>query len=178
MLFKKTRLEGVRLIELEPHPDERGFFARTFCEREFAEEGLVTKFVQHGMSFTARAGSVRGMHYQRAPHAEVKLIRCLTGAIHDVLIDLRPGSPTYLRWEAYLLDSRGRQQLYAPAGFAHGFQTLEPNTEVSYLLSAYYAPEAATGIRHDDPAFAIPWPLSVADISVRDRSWPAFAPGP
>lgn len=176
MIFHRTRLEGVRLIELEPHHDERGFFARTYCEREFAGEGLVTSFVQHGMSLTVEAGSVRGMHFQRDPHAEVKLIRCLTGAIHDVLIDLRPDSPTYLKWEAYVLDARERKQLYAPAGFAHGFQTLEANTQVGYLLSAFYAPEAAAGVRHDDPAFAIPWPLPVADMSDKDRSWPAFEP--
>jgi dTDP-4-dehydrorhamnose 3,5-epimerase len=175
MQFMTTRLDGVRLIELEPNYDERGFFARTFCEREFSAEGLVTKFAQHGLSLTKRAGSVRGMHYQRDPHAEVKLIRCVAGAIHDVLIDLRPSSPTYLQWEAYLLSASNRRQLYAPAGFAHGFQTLEPNTEVGYLLSAFYAPEASTGIRHDDPAFAIPWPLPFADISERDRSWPGFS---
>ena len=176
MLFRKAQLEGVRLIELEPHHDERGFFARTFCVHEFEAEGLVTSFVQHSTSFTARAGSVRGMHFQRPPHAETKLIRCLAGAVHDVLIDLRPDSPTYLRWESYVLDARDRKQLYAPAGYAHGFQTLEPNTEVGYLLSAFYAPEAAMGLRHDDPAFGIRWPLPVADMSVKDRAWPSFTP--
>lgn len=174
MLFRKTQLEGVRLIEPEPHHDERGFFARTFCVHEFEAEGLVTSFVQHSTSFTARTGSLRGMHFQHPPHAETKLIRCLAGAIHDVLIDLRPDSPTYLRWEAYVLDARERKQLYAPAGYAHGFQTLEPNTEVGYLLSAFHAPEAATGLRHDDPAFGIRWPLPVADMSVKDRAWPSF----
>jgi dTDP-4-dehydrorhamnose 3,5-epimerase len=177
MLFRTTRLDGVRLIEPERHRDERGFFARTFCAREFAAEGLVTDFVQHGVSHTARAGSLRGMHYQHPPHAEAKLIRCLAGAIYDVLIDLRPHSPTYMQWEAYALDARSGRQLYAPAGLAHGFQTIEPDTEVGYLLSAFHAPEAAAGVRHDDTAFAITWPLPVADISARDRGWPAFVRG-
>lgn len=174
MKFIRTKLEGVRIIELEPHHDERGLFARTFCEREFAAEGLVTTFVQHSTSVTARTGSVRGMHFQQPPHAETKLIRCVAGALHDVLIDLRPSSPTYLQWEAYVLDGKSRRQLYAPAGVAHGFQTLEPDTEVSYLISTFYAPEAASGVRHDDPAFAISWPLPVTDVSAKDRTWPDF----
>jgi dTDP-4-dehydrorhamnose 3,5-epimerase len=176
MLFRPTKLEGVRLIELEPHRDERGFFARTFCEREFAEAGLATAFPQHSISATAHAGSIRGMHFQRQPHQEVKLVRCLKGAIHDVLIDLREGSPSYLDWEAYELTAENRRQLYVPAGIAHGFQTLVADTEVSYLISAFYAPEAATGVRHDDPAFAIAWPLPLTEMSPKDRSWPDFAP--
>ena len=174
MLFRPTGLQGVQLIELEPARDERGFFARTFCTQEFAAQGLVTGFVQHSISFTRRAGSVRGMHFQKGPHEEVKLLRCLQGAIHDVLIDLRPHSPTYRRWEAYQLTAESRCQLYVPAGLAHGFQTLTPDTEVAYLISAFYAPAAAAGIRHDDPAFAIAWPLPVADISPKDRAWPDF----
>jgi dTDP-4-dehydrorhamnose 3,5-epimerase len=121
----------VRLIELEPAEDERGFFARTFCVEQFAAQGLETRFVQHSFSLTARAGSVRGMHFQRAPHEEVKLLRCSKGAIHDVLIDLRPDSPTYLRWEAYELAAENRRQLYVPAGLAYGFQTLAPDTKVT-----------------------------------------------
>jgi dTDP-4-dehydrorhamnose 3,5-epimerase len=174
MHFRKTALHGVRLIELEPATDERGFFARTFCIREFAEHGLETGYPQHSISFTARAGSLRGMHFQRPPHEETKLIRCIKGAIHDVLIDLRADSPTYRRWEAYELTADNRRQLYVPAGIAHGFQTLLPDTEVSYLISAFHVPAAAAGLRHDDPAFAIAWPLPVADISARDRSWPDF----
>jgi dTDP-4-dehydrorhamnose 3,5-epimerase len=116
------------------------------------------------------------MHFQRHPHEEVKLIRCIAGAIHDVLIDLRPGSPTYLQWEAYELTARNRLQLYVPQGFAHGFQTLAPDSVVAYLISAFYAPEAAAGFRHDDPAFNIAWPLPIADISPKDLGWPDFAP--
>jgi dTDP-4-dehydrorhamnose 3,5-epimerase len=175
--FRQTKLADVRLIALEPAVDERGFFARTFCEREFGVQGLETRFVQHSISSTTRAGSIRGMHFQRPPHEEVKLIGCIAGTIHDVLIDLRPGSPTYLAWEAYELSARNRLQLYVPQGFAHGFQTLAPDSVVAYLISAFYAPEAAAGYRHDDPAFNIAWPLPVADISPKDRSWPDFAPG-
>ena len=172
MLFRATELAGVRLIDLEPATDERGFFARNFCEKEFAAQGLETRFVQHSVSYTARRGSVRGMHFQRPPHEEVKLLRCIKGAIHDVLIDLRPSSPTYRRWESYELTAENRRQLYVPAGLAHGFQTLLPDTEVAYLISAFYAPTAAAGLRHDDPAFSIAWPLPVADISTKDRAWP------
>jgi len=172
MLFRSTGLAGVRLIDLEPARDERGLFARTFCTRELAAQGLETGFVQHSISVTERAGSVRGMHFQKSPHEEVKLLRCIRGAIHDVLIDIRPDSPTYGRWEAYELTAENRRQLYVPAGLAHGFQTLLPDTEVGYLISAFYAPAAAAGIRHDDPAFAIAWPLPVADISPKDRAWP------
>lgn len=174
MLFRATELAGVRLIDLEPATDERGFFARTFCEEEFAAQGLETRFMQHSVSYTARQGSVRGMHFQRPPHEEVKLLRCIKGAIHDVLIDLRPSSPTYRRWESYVLTAENRRQLYVPAGLAHGFQTLVPDTEVAYLISAFYAPAAAAGLRHDDPAFSIAWPLPVADISAKDRAWPDF----
>jgi len=172
MLFRSTGLAGVRLIDLEPTRDERGLFARTFCTRELAAQGLETGFVQHSISVTERAGSVRGMHFQKSPHEEVKLLRCIRGAIHDVLIDIRPDSPTYGRWEAYELTAENRRQLYVPAGLAHGFQTLLPDTEVGYLISAFYAPAAAAGIRHDDRAFAIAWPLPVADISPKDRTWP------
>jgi dTDP-4-dehydrorhamnose 3,5-epimerase len=178
MRFQPTALEGVRLVELEPAHDARGFFARTFCTDEFAAAGLETRFVQHSVSFTRRKGSLRGMHYQRPPHEEVKLLRCISGAIHDVLIDVRPDSPTFMRWEAYELTAENRRQLYVPAGVAHGFQTLAPDTEVAYLISAFYAPAAATGIRHDDPAFAIAWPLPVADISAKDRGWPDWARQP
>jgi dTDP-4-dehydrorhamnose 3,5-epimerase len=172
MLFRPTGLAGVRLIELEPDRDERGFFARTFCTLEFDAQGLETSFVQHSFSHTERAGSVRGMHFQKSPHEEVKLLRCIRGAIHSVLIDVRPASPTYCRWEGYALTAENRHQLYVPAGFAHGFQTLLADTEVNYLVSAFYAPAAAAGIRHNDPAFAIAWPLPVTDISPKDRVWP------
>ena len=176
MIFHPTGLAGVRLIDLEPARDERGFFARTFCIEEFRAQGLETRFVQHSLSFTARRGSIRGMHFQRAPHEEVKVLTSVKGAIHDVLIDLRPDSPTYLRWESYRLTAESRRQLYVPAGLAHGFQTLADDTEVAYLISAFYAPAAAAGFRHDDPAFAIPWPLPLADMSAKDRAWPDFVP--
>lgn len=171
MRFRATRLHDVRLIELEPARDERGAFTRTFCMREMAAAGLATAFVQHSLSHTSRAGTVRGMHFQRAPHEEAKFIRCIAGAIYDVLIDIRPASPTYMQWEAYELAAGDGRQLYVPAGFAHGFQTLAPATEVAYMMTAYYAPESAAGIRHDDPAFNIAWPLPVTEISAKDRSW-------
>jgi dTDP-4-dehydrorhamnose 3,5-epimerase len=162
------------MIEIEPATDDRGLFARTFCAREFAAAGLATVFVQHSFSHTAHAGTVRGMHFQRAPHEEVKVIRCLAGAIQDVLIDIRPASPTYMQWEAYELAAGDRRQLYVPAGFAHGFQSLTPATEVGYMMTAFYAPEAAAGIRYNDPAFDIAWPLPVTEISPKDQSWPDY----
>jgi dTDP-4-dehydrorhamnose 3,5-epimerase len=174
MHFQPTSLEGVRLIEIEPIGDDRGSFARTFCTREFAANGLTASFVQHSISSTVRVGSIRGMHFQHAPHEETKLIRCLKGGIYDVLVDLRPSSPTYMQWEAYELTNTNWRELYVPAGIAHGFQTLQPDTEVSYAISAFYDPEAASGVRYDDPAFAITWPLPVADLSDRDRAWPAY----
>jgi len=166
----------VRLVELEPAADERGYFARTFCAREFADAGLATTYVQQNVSYTKAAGTLRGMHFQRPPHAEVKLIRCLAGAIHDVLIDLRPDSPTYMQWEAYELAAGDGRQLYVPTGFAHGFQTRAPETEVGYMMSEYYAPDAATGVRYDDPSFGIAWPLPVTEISAKDRVWPDYRP--
>ena len=164
------------MIEIEPATDDRGFFARTFCSQEFAAAGLATVFVQQSFSHTTRTGTVRGMHFQRAPHEEVKIIRCLTGAIHDVLIDIRPTSPTYMQWEAYQLAAGDGFQLYVPSGFAHGFQTLAGATEVGYMMTTFYAAEAAAGIRHDDPAFNIAWPLPVTAISAKDRSWPDYRP--
>lgn len=175
MNFLPTDLEGARLIDLTPNRDARGFFARTFCEREFAEAGLHARFVQHSTSHTLRKGALRGMHFQRAPHAEIKLVSCLRGAIYDVIVDLRPTSPTFKRWQGFELSEENRRQLYIPEGFAHGFQTLADNCEVHYLISAFYAPEAAGGLRYDDPAFAIDWPLSVTDIADKDRAWPDFA---
>jgi dTDP-4-dehydrorhamnose 3,5-epimerase len=174
MKFHATRLQDVRLIELEPAIDERGYFARTFCSGEFAAAGLATVFVQHSISHSAHTGTVRGMHFQRPPHEEVKLLRCVAGSIYDVLIDIRPDSPTYMRCEAYKLTASDGRQLYVPAGFAHGFQTLAPASQVEYMMTAFYAPDAADGIRYDDPAFDISWPLPVAEISARDRSWPDF----
>jgi dTDP-4-dehydrorhamnose 3,5-epimerase len=174
MRFTRAGLDGVVIVEPEPICDERGFFARTFCVREFAAQGLETGFVQHSLSYNAARGTLRGMHVQHAPHAEVKIVTCLKGAIHDVLIDLRPCSATYRRWEAFHLTAENRRSLYIPEGIAHGFQTLGAETEVAYLINAFHEPAAAAGLRHDDPAFAIPWPLPVSAISTKDRSWPDF----
>lgn len=174
MRFSKTELCGAWLIEPTPARDERGFFARTFCVKEFKEHGLTTRFVQHNASQSAKRGTLRGMHLQSAPHSEVKVVTCLKGAIWDVIIDLRPKSPTYCQWRGFELTAANRHQLYVPKGFAHGFQTLCDEVEVGYLISAFYAPAAASGVRHDDPAFAIDWPLPVSAISEKDRTWPLF----
>jgi dTDP-4-dehydrorhamnose 3,5-epimerase len=174
MRFEATNLHGVWLIEPEPVRDQRGFFARTFCVREYRERGLETNFVQHSTSYSAQRGTIRGMHFQHAPYGEIKVVRCLDGLVRDVVIDLRPESPTYRRWQGFELTARNRRQLYIPAGLAHGFQTLRDNTEVGYLISEFYAPAAASGIRHDDPAFAIDWPLPAAVVSEKDRAWPKY----
>jgi dTDP-4-dehydrorhamnose 3,5-epimerase len=174
MQFHRTTLEGAWLIHLEHRRDSRGFFARTFCVEEFAAHGLETSYPQHSISFSAGRGTVRGMHYQHEPHSEVKLVRCLKGAIWDVIIDIRPGSPTYRRWQAFELSDTNSRQLYIPQGFAHGFQTLSHDVEVNYLISQPYVQEAATGIRHDDPTFAIAWPLPVNAISEKDLLWPNY----
>lgn len=171
MRIRRTDLEGVRLIELEPVSDHRGFFARTFCAREFAANGLETSFVQHSTSYTSARGSIRGMHFQRPPASEVKIVSCLRGAIFDVVIDLRVGSPTRGRWQGFELSSENRNQIYIPFGFAHGFQTLTDRAEVGYLISEFYAPEAASGVRYNDPAFSIKWPLPVVSISEKDTLW-------
>ena len=175
MHFVETNLSGAWLIGAEPTRDHRGFFARTFCAREFARHGLETSFVQHSTSYSSHKRTLRGMHFQRAPHAEVKIVRCLKGAIWDVIIDLRPGSPTYRRWEAFELTAENRRQLYVPAGFAHGFQTLCDDTEAGYLMSAYHTPSAACGVRYDDPAFSIAWPLPPGQMSMMDKGWPDYS---
>jgi dTDP-4-dehydrorhamnose 3,5-epimerase len=174
--FVETRLPGAYLVEIERHDDERGFFARTFCEREFASHGLLTHYPQCNLSYNVSAHTLRGMHYQAAPHQEVKLVRCVAGAIHDVIVDLRPGSPTRLRWIGVDLDAARRRALYVPAGFAHGFLTLSGGAEVFYQMGHFYEPEAARGFRWDDPAFGIEWPVRPAVISERDRSYPEFDP--
>jgi dTDP-4-dehydrorhamnose 3,5-epimerase len=174
MIFTSTRLVGVWLVETEPHADERGHFARTWCRREFAEHGLDTTLAQASLSYNRSTGTLRGMHYQRAPHAEVKLVRCTRGAIWDVALDLRPGSPSYGRWQGFELTAANGAALYIPAGLAHGFQTLAPDTEVFYQISEFHTPEAAAGLRYDDPAFGIAWPLPVSCISPRDAAWPSF----
>jgi dTDP-4-dehydrorhamnose 3,5-epimerase len=176
MKFVALPLAGAFEISIEPIGDDRGFFARTWCEREFAEHGLSTRFVQANVSFNRRKGTLRGMHWQREPHAEAKLIRVTAGAIWDVMVDLRPGSPTYLRHAGLRLEAGSGRMAYVPEGFAHGFVTLEDATEVGYQMSAFYAPEAARGARWDDPAFAIDWPMGPAVIAAKDEAWPPFEP--
>jgi len=175
MRFLTTDLDGARLIEIEPASDNRGFFARTFCVSEFAAHGLETAYVQHNTSLTKEVGTVRGMHFQHAPACEVKIVSCVRGAIYDVIIDLRRNSPTYQRWQGFELTADNRRRLYVPAGFAHGFQALTDDAEVAYLISEFYTPGATGGVRHDDPAFKIRWPLPVTVLSDKDRSWPDFA---
>lgn len=174
MIFKETGLEGVFLITPEVHEDERGLFARTWCRREFEENGLDPRLVQCNTSYNVKKGTLRGMHYQAFPHQEVKLVRCTRGSIFDVALDLRPDSPTFRRWEGHHLTADNRNMLYIPGGFAHGFITLEPGSEVFYQMSQYYHEESARGFRYDDPAFGIRWPVEVALISDRDRSHPDF----
>jgi len=174
MQFQLTDLKDARLVLLEPARDDRGFFARTFCVDEFSAHGLEISYPQHSISLSSRRGTVRGMHYQRTPHGEVKLVRCLKGAIWDVIIDIRKDSPTYCRWQAFELSGSNHRQLYIPKGFAHGFQTLSDDVVVNYLISEPYVPGAAGGIRHDDSVFNIAWPLPVSAISEKDRRWPDF----
>jgi dTDP-4-dehydrorhamnose 3,5-epimerase len=172
MRFSETPLPGVVLVELEPISDERGYFARMFCARELDAEGLVSRFVQTNTGFNERAGTLRGMHLQSAPHAEVKLVRCTRGVAFDVAVDLRPDSPTYRSWVGFQLTEDNGRQLYIPEGCAHGYLTLEPRTEVVYQTSAFYARDHATGVHHADPAFGIEWPADVEVLSERDRTWP------
>ena len=175
MIFEETRLKEVFEIHLEPIFDERGFFARAWCQKEFEAHGLSTILVQNNISFSAQKGTLRGLHYQVEPYSETKLIRCTQGAIHDVVVDLRRNSPTFKHWTAAILTSANRLMLYVPEGCGHGFLTLEDNTEVFYQMSQFYNPQAARGVRWDDPAFGIVWPAEVRVISERDRTYPDFA---
>lgn len=172
MHFSETELKGVWLIEPIPVMDDRGSFTRIFCEKEMADCGLATRFVQHSRSRSIRKGTLRGLHFQEEPYTEVKLVSCTRGAIFDVVVDLRPNSPTRNRWLGFELTPESMKQVYIPAGFAHGFQTLTQDAEVSYLISQFYTPHAATGARFDDPVFSINWPLTPTAMSERDRTWP------
>lgn len=172
MIFRETTLRGAYLIKPELLHDERGFFARTFCQQEFESHGLSVKFVQCSISCNARKGTLRGMHYQSAPHEEAKLIRCTSGAIYDVIVDLRRDSPTFRRWSAVELSAGNRLMLYVPQGMAHGFQALCDNTEVFYQISEFHHPEQAGGIRWNDPVIAIRWPLADPILSRRDAEFP------
>jgi dTDP-4-dehydrorhamnose 3,5-epimerase len=176
MRFTPTAIAGAYVIDIEPRGDERGFFARTFCRNEFAEHGLETDFVQANNSLSARRGTLRGMHYQLEPAAEVKLVRCIAGALWDAIIDLRPASPSFGQWFGVELTADNRRMMYAPRGFAHGFITLCDNAEVFYLVSAFYLPERERGIRWNDPRFGIVWPIAPTVISDKDRDRPDFDP--
>lgn len=173
MQFIPTKLKDAVLIELDKREDDRGYFARTFCEEEFRAAGLPTRFVQANSAGSRQAGTLRGLHYQKPPHAEAKLVRCTRGAVYDVILDLRPSSATHGQWAGFELDAASGRMLLVPEGFAHGYQALVDNTEVLYLVSHPYAPGAEAGIRFDDPAFGIPWPLAITAISEKDRAWPA-----
>jgi dTDP-4-dehydrorhamnose 3,5-epimerase len=170
--FLPTPLTGAYLIELELLEDERGFFARSFCQSEFRAHGLDPVVAQCNVSFNRKRGTLRGLHYQAEPHVEAKLVRCTRGAVWDVIVDLRKGSLTVRQWHAAELTADNRRALYIPAGFAHGFQTLADDSEVLYQMSEFYHPESARGILWDDPALQINWPLSNPTVSERDRSYP------
>ena len=175
MIVTETELPGAHVIDLEPVEDPRGFFARAWSDEELAERGLETRIAQCNVSLTKRRGTVRGMHFQRPPHEEAKFVRCTRGGLYDVIVDLRPDSAAFRRWIGVELSQDNRRTLYVPRGFAHGFQTLVDDTEVFYMISEPYAPEAAGGVRWDDPALGIVWPLGdPTEISDRDRGWPDF----
>jgi len=174
MILRPLAADGACLVEIEPREDHRGFYAQSFNAREFRAHGLTEFFVECGISYNARRGTVRGMHMQLAPHAQAKLVRCTRGAICDVIIDLRRGSPTYERWFTVDLSASGTTMLYVAEGFAHGFQTLEDDVEVSYQMSDYYHPEAEFGVRWNDPWFGIKWPIVDVVISARDKSFGDF----
>jgi dTDP-4-dehydrorhamnose 3,5-epimerase len=174
--FTETTVPGAYVIDLEKREDERGFFARFFCEREFGDQGLETRFVQINNSLSRDQGTLRGLHYQLQPAAEVKVLRVLDGAVWDVVLDLREGSPTFGRWYGDELTADNRRMMYVPRGFAHGFVTLVPDTEVLYLVSAAFSPELERGVRWNDPRFAIEWPVEPTVISEKDRSHPDFDP--
>jgi dTDP-4-dehydrorhamnose 3,5-epimerase len=179
MTFAETSIHGAWLIKLEPRSDERGFFARVWCEQELAARGLTGRFVQCNDSQSRHAGTLRGLHYQAEPYGEVKLVRCIRGTVFDVIVDVRPDSPTYLQWYGVELSADNRRSLYVPSGCAHGYQTLVDDSEVMYPVSTMYTPEAERGIRWDDPLFAIRWPdVGARHLSPQDTRWPDFAPVP
>jgi len=174
MRFRSLSIAGAAVVAIEPFVDPRGFFARTFCRDEFEAHGLPGLMVQANVSYNARRGTVRGLHFQWPPSQEGKLVRCLRGKLFDVLVDLRPESATYLEHEAVTLDEEGREAVFVPHGVAHGFQTLEDRTEVLYQMSDFYAPDLATGVRWNDPSFGIRWPLADVTLSDRDQAYPEF----
>lgn len=176
MIFTPAALQDAFIIDVEKREDARGFFARAWCADEFTQHGLNTQLAQASISFNHKRGTLRGMHWQAEPHGEVKVVRCTSGAIYDVIVDVRPESPTFKKWIAVELSAANRRMLYIPQGFAHGFQTLADDTEVFYFISAFYAPEAARGARYNEPAFGITWPLPISIIAAKDEAWPDFQP--
>lgn len=175
MIFKETAVKDAYIIEIERRTDDRGFFARTWCRKEFEAQGLNTNLVQANVAFNIKRGTLRGMHYQISPYEETKLIRCTKGAIYDVIIDIRRNSPTYMKWIGAELTADNYRMLYVPEGFAHGYQTLQDNSEVSYQVSQFYTPNSEQGVRWNDPAFKITWPeTEKVIISEKDRSWPDY----
>lgn len=174
MKFTQTKLSGAYIIQLEKREDSRGFFARTFCANEMTDHGLESKIVQTNMSRTMKKGTVRGMHFQTAPHQETKLVRCTRGSIYDVIIDIRPDSPTYKQWIGVELSAQNHTMLFVPRDFAHGFITLEDDCEVMYEVSEFYSPGFEGGIRYNDPAINIAWPIPVSDVSEKDAAHPDF----
>jgi dTDP-4-dehydrorhamnose 3,5-epimerase len=174
MIFTEAAIPGAYVIDPERLEDERGFFARTWCQREFKTQGLIPELAQCNISYNHRKGTLRGMHYQVVPHAEIRLVRCTAGAIYDVIVDIRPESKTFKRWFSIELTADNRRLLYIPEGLAHGFLTLRSDTEVFYQMSEFYSPESARGVRWDDPAFGIKWPEKIQVISERDRGYPDF----
>lgn len=177
MIFHNTPLEGARIIEIEKRGDDRGFFARVFCRDEFGAAGLETAYIQINNSLSTKAGTLRGMHYQLPPAAEVKVVRCIRGELWDCIIDLRPDSPTFGKWFGTSLSAENRLMMYVSKGFAHGFITLSDDTEAFYLVSSSYAPALERGLRWDDPRFGIEWPREPTEISGKDMRWPSFDPG-
>ena len=174
MILTETRLDGAFTIDLQPIEDERGFFARTWCRQEFSDHGLNAEVAQVNIGYSRRSGTLRGMHFQDQPHAEVKVVRCTRGLVYDVIIDLRPTSPTFKRWLAIELSAENHRVLYVPEGVAHGYQTLVDDTEICYQTSRPYTAAAARGVRYDDPAFGVEWALPVSVISKADETWPDF----
>ena len=172
MKFTETPLRGAYLIDLEPRDDERGFFARAWCADEMRAHGLEPRIAQGNVSYNRRRGTLRGLHYQAPPHAETKVVRCVRGAVYDVIVDLRHGSPTFRQWFGETLTAENRRAMYVPEEFAHGFLTLQDDCEVFYMMSRAYAESAGRGVRWDDPAIAVRWPIAPEVISGRDASWP------
>ena len=174
MIFEETRLKGVYVLEVQRIEDDRGFFGRSFCSREMEAKGLNPGCVNINVGFSKKKGTLRGVHYQAAPHAEAKLVRCTMGEIYDVVVDLRPDSPTHKQWVGIRLTAENRKSIYVPEGCGHGYQTLCDDAEIYYQASQFYYPESAKGVRYNDPAFNISWPLEVTSISETDQNWPDY----